>query len=810
MNSNVSLVFISIGKFHSRVLSSVAGNSNEIQVALSRTIAGNVQLPKNSTIDVTKLEVALSLFEETFVNADGSFVTEVNFTGSTVITSLLELPDSSETNPRYAPYLRAVVLESDTSILIDTLSTAVALVWQGIGVNALVEQSSLFTTRSLLAELPEIQALGNLLEAKLATNPYILSSGSAINSEIESVAEEALIAAATAIQSKITNETSMNSSMHLLGKFGEDAEVTPSEADGISIFEQNNTGNITLKNDTQLYLSAKITADNGQVLLPHISGYAGMAGPQGYGLLFLATSTDYKHPNSQNCIVEVITPGIDLEYDPRTHTATYFHVWKWLYIRTVVERVLWPILSELLPFVSKDDFITILFNHAPNLVDIITTKLLQGKITESIKSLFTLLWQDFASIPPGPITKALVKKFSENIKNIAEQGFAKAAAKIAAKTKIILNLTSNYVNSLDAWNDILITDQVINFKVKFPLKIEEVIPSKVKPNGKNKNFSILGNGFGEIKRGIWPFDSTLKPKVIFTDTNGRTHTIEPTNISQNGTLMDVLVKGGWLDENTKGPLKVGVHHPKDVLGAIVEKSPAVEIVDKVEISSISPNFGGAGITVTVYGAGFSEILSDNDVMVDGVIGLVVGATETSLKIVIPAILSPGTHSVKARTRFDGEWSDWSNTVNFTVIEGNIKITVCDNGHRKDDAFALYVDGLYQGTIYASTGIYCKTFSVSMSPNTHHSATLLGIEAPDNIGTYGISFEGVTNLSGNPLQGEDLVPGVRKDYSFNIVGARTVQSLSLSKPKKGAKYIPRVPSIEETVKDINNPYHKLAR
>jgi hypothetical protein len=779
-------------------VNSSAGDSNTIWVDLARALPGRIELPSGSTVDVTTLDVSWSPHPDDEINPDssGNFTTTADISGPTVVTALIE--DTTSTDPKYAVFLEGLALKGDTFITLNSQSTALALTWDSIGVQGLVSESSLSGARDLLEGLQEVKDLGTLLESKLATNPYVLGES---DTDIQTKAKAAILAAATAVQDALADGAltalkSLKIFRSIQGMFGPDAEVTPSGiVDGIQVYERDDTGNINIYNDTQLYLSAKITASDGAVLQSHITGVRGMAGPQGYGLLQWASINTYKQPNGKNCIVQVVTPGIDREYDPKVSAPR--DVAEWLVIRTVVERVLWPPISSVISVkINPGDLANIIMDKAPSMPAIMDDFFVQGNVSNGIKGLLTALYQDITSVPPGSITKAIAARYG---KGLVEKALAKIAAKIAAKLVPVLGQISaaydvaghlnNGVNAAGAVYDLVYTDSMIEYDVKFPLEIKEVVPSKVRCDEKDKTFLIKGSGFSKIVRGlVWT--QTLTPIVTFIDADGNEYPVEPHYINSNGTMMTVTVAGWWFDKYTKGPIKVTVHHPKDDPNTIAEKDPAVSIVTEVEISSISPEKGGEGTAATIYGAGFSNIISDNEVMFGSKIALISKATETSLNIVIPNGLDPGEYEVKARSRFDGTWSDWSNTVTFEVVEGEVKITVSDWGGLKDDAFALYVDGKYIGTMYASPSDYSDTYSMSLSVGTH-TAMLLGVEAPDNVGTYGISFQGVENVTGDPLSGTDLVPGVKKYYTFTVpsVAAKAVRKIT------AFPYTPNVPGPE---------------
>jgi len=49
----------------------------------------------------------------------------------------------------------------------------------------------------------------------------------------------------------------------------------------------------------------------------------------------------------------------------------------------------------------------------------------------------------------------------------------------------------------------------------------------------------------------------------------------------------------------------------------------------------------------------------------------------------------------------------------------------------------------------------------------HTVEMIGRAAPDGIGTYFIQFSGATVISGAPLSGSDLTPGVVKTFTIRV-------------------------------------------
>ncbi|SFC91876.1 IPT/TIG domain-containing protein [Pseudoalteromonas denitrificans] len=743
-------------------VSSINGESNAIWLSVQRTISGSVNLPANN---VTMSDVDIGFMEAVLPDAQGNFNLDISSQGNQTIVAIIQTSDSTVENPKYAPYLSAVTLAGESQVELSAATTALALIWDGIGINQLVNESQQVSAKTSIAGLPEVISLAEALEKALVADPYALNF---TDTNLVEINKAALLATANWVATNTSSTNIFNRNVELEEMA---ATVVPTEADDISVYERSGTGNVNLENDTQLYLSVKITTTDGQVLQKHITGLNGMAGPQGLGLLFWASTSEFSHPGGKNATVEVITAGIDKELSP--HVAAPISVWRKLFFRTWIERVIWPVIGEYLSVIDASTMTNIIVSAAPALVDTVTTKVLSGDATGAMKDLLNFIWGDFASAPPGPITTALAKRFG---KNIGEEILKKVAAKIGAKfvpgigqvalAFEVAGHVNNGLNAGKAVKDVLTTDQVLHFEVSFPLQVESVAPTKVKSNQVAHTFVLEGEGFSKIKRGIWPFDYYLEPEITFTSANGSVYKGKASTISQDGESMAVDVPAWFFSETLEGPLSVEVHHPTDEDTAKSNLKDAIEVVQNLELTSLSPDKGGNDEEVTIYGAGFSSAINMNEVMVGGKVTLVTAVSTDTLKIIIPDGLDAGTYDVLARVQNDGVWSDWAGPLQYEVLQAKIEITVCDSGNLKDDAFALYVDGKYLGTMNATNSNYCNTYRPTLSEGSH-TAVLIGVEAPDSVGTYSIDFTGVSNLSGSSTSGTDLTPGVSKLYSFDV-------------------------------------------
>jgi hypothetical protein len=88
----------------------------------------------------------------------------------------------------------------------------------------------------------------------------------------------------------------------------------------------------------------------------------------------------------------------------------------------------------------------------------------------------------------------------------------------------------------------------------------------------------------------------------------------------------------------------------------------------------------------------------------------------------------------------------------------------DNGNLLDDIFEVKVDG--QTVLTSSAPVRSISTTLNL-PAGNHGVQMIGRAAPDGVGTYFIEFSGATVVSGDPLSGTDLTPGVVKNFTIRV-------------------------------------------
>jgi len=760
-------------------VSSVDGESNAIWLTIKRQISGQIEMPPGAAINVSDLDVAWDVDEQIFAAENGTFSSNINISSASIITAVYEDPASTEEEPLLSAYLMALVLPEDNFVVVNSHSSVLALIWSAINPQALVAEDSLQTVRDILSDLDEVKSYGELLQNKLVDDSDTLNKSDA---ELQAAASQAILAAVNAIQTAIEEETVGELQSSLLKPRAlehKPAAINPQGMlDDIQIKERENTGNLDLINDTNMFLSAQMTSLSGTLVKPHTTAFWDLIAPQGYGVAAVSTVTPFNQPMGRSVIVQVVTPGADREFEPKIEAP--YHVWQPLMARTVVQQAFWPAFQIAIGVKMDPKAITDIFLEHVFSVSEVSIKLRRGQTRDAMLQILSILKEDFLKQPPGsgPISKALVtylaKKYGKRflIKKLGRM-LAIKLIPIFGQIETAVNVAGHIQNAtgtVKAIVDLATTDAVLEYEVNFPPEIDEVISGAIRPSGKAHSFIITGRGFSLIKRELAPGVNLFAvPQVTFTDANGRSEQVYPDmgEVERHDDKMTVQLSGAFLDpDKLAGPIKIKVHHPEYTADAFVIKDPAIEVIDQIKITSVVPDKVHKGARATVYGAGFSNVISNNEVMIGGRSALISFATESMLQIVIPSGLEPGDYTVTARSMWNIEWSDWSNEFPIEIVEGQVKITVSDNGSDKDDAFALYVDGRYIDTMYASWDSYSQVYPLDLSAGPH-TAMLLGVEAPDDVGTYMIKFEGEESLAGDSTSGSDLVPGVRKYYNFSV-------------------------------------------
>jgi hypothetical protein len=752
-----------------------SGVSNPFLFTVSSNAYGTISPPHGSSVAPGSLTVYSGFGTQATPQSDpwGSYTVQLPVDSSDIDFMVAVLPKSGN-QLRDAMYLSAVTLPNESYVTLDSQSTAVALVMMGLQVVQQVKMESIVTARSLIANLPEVTGLASDLGAALVQDPYFLSHQS--QAFIDKTVS-ALEAAQNAVDDGLKNGTLDGWGAPLQSLLGWDPTISPEDKQSsVLLYHVGQTGNLGVANYNQVYLSIRmVDARNpNPPLVKHIDDWysSNLVGPAGWGLAgvleLISNDKTFDQPQWKKCVVDAITPG-GAEKPSPAFTGEERDVMLAVYYRTLFDRVFCSTLSGIIGFrFSVTDFSRLMMSNFKDAVAASTALALNGDPAGAAKVLVKALRDDL--LKGGVITRnivyaILVKQYG---KEAAEQIVEKILEKIVVAgipvfgtALAVIGYGTTVGTAAKAIGDIKVMPPRIQWEVKWPLEITDVIPDKVMrlegkpPYGvpKDKELTIKGSGFSpiEVSGGWWGESSTIKPNITITDEEtGKEVTAEPKTINEQGTEMTVTLPGWLLGEAEKGPLAIKVTH--DEAEAVSPKK--VSLVSNVTICWVSPMEGCSGNVAALLGCGFSAQIGKNAVTFTGekktARATVTGCDSWGQKLlaIVPSGLEEGKYQVTVEVE-----GQKSNSVDFTVKEGNVSITFGDNGWALDDRFSLYVDGSMVVAMLApspSVGPY----KLKLTEGTH-TVELRCIDAPDDVGTYFITFQGVASVSGDPLSGSDL-------------------------------------------------------
>lgn len=314
--------------------------------------------------------------------------------------------------------------------------------------------------------------------------------------------------------------------------------VTPGEQFDIRVFQTDlRTGNLSVENDTSVYLSAEVRNSVGHALQPHIASYFDLKtlSPQrGLFLAFDASVGNLSAPGGRNADVDIVTPGLRMPQpsDTRGTEAQFF-----LRFRTIVDRVLLPVFNEVVgaklnPGPIAQSFLI----HNYDVVQDVRSAFAAGNAQSAVSLVVNAFLRDADNL--GPMTRL-----------IARMAFGVAArpggviARIAARLASNLNLTANVVNRAatfgaavgvaKAIDDFVNTPGLLQWRVEFGLEITESSPLTLERRRRPQTLCLQGVGFRQT-------DGTAA-EVVAQNTEGIGIDVEDVRVNENGTEMCVYL-----------------------------------------------------------------------------------------------------------------------------------------------------------------------------------------------------------------------------------------------------------------------------
>ncbi|MEE9336755.1 MAG: hypothetical protein V3U87_01630, partial [Methylococcaceae bacterium] len=496
-------------------------HSNSIWVKINKTIKGKIKFVSNR-VDSTHLVVGVNE-DDNHPSVSGDF-TIARYRGKpTLIPAFIHTPDQTE-RPEYVLHLSAIALPEDDFVEVSPISTAIALIWIGMGVELNISPKDYVLFREQIAELPEIILFADLLTQALITNPYVMQekfkTGTLYN------ANYAALTAAYGLINQYQIDKVNEKKNDLLTKKSDSkkARVFPEEFDDIQVYEsKNDVGNITIENSTQLFLAIEIKDSEGNILqaYPKNSFSPLVAVPQSNWFGF-ASKKLFKQPQEKHSIVRVLTSGVDnyLEYHS---IGTVDRIRTGLMIRTFIERIFFPLFS-VLDIPEKEISKIIILSQSP--IYSAVGNALTGENIEIIDisgAIINGLVDDLLG-PGGPIVEGLTRKYGGSfISKAIGKKLAMLLTPGVAPVDILFK-TIKAIPAVVAISDVVSTDAQIDFNVQFTPTIEYVVPNQLQEHELKDDISILGSGYGAVIDEV--NDEKVYPEIYFRDQEGTIKIVE--------------------------------------------------------------------------------------------------------------------------------------------------------------------------------------------------------------------------------------------------------------------------------------------
>ncbi|PMH74624.1 hypothetical protein BCU59_02320 [Vibrio cyclitrophicus] len=722
-----------------------------------------VQVEQATGLDRSKLYLDSADDDETLISTGTTSIAVSDVVGDLV--TLLHVDDTETPIP--VGYLPTIPNVDDYTL--NSKTTALGLLWFTMDLDWTKEANASITLTNLLT-LPEIEALGTHTYQAISSDINYLTTLDLYETKVYT---DAIAAINNYFQSKSVQSYSSTS-----------VTVVPDgELDGMSVSFSG--GDLIVANDTKLFTAFEYYDSNEKIVPGCTYGdnffSQNFVGPQSSFWYVSGKGKCYDLENYQSGKVRILTPGSDVEYDSKIGVSQLSpkldKIHAILFYRSLLESMALPIVNwgldqAELPKLKGQELTTILSEVQWFATEVASFTTGGGSKDATVDSFIAKLKGDITS--NGPFTKAvaqyIAKKYGIDaaakalsrsaFKAVPIIGNAYAIYKTGVGTATMFGEIGNYAYDLHN-NDLL-----IDFNVLAPISVESATPSSLTQPDAPVRVIINGMGLGSYDPGI--FSSEVKPTIILEDaTTSKQLTLSPYHIESDGTELWVMVDNNFLVEGHAYNIEV---QAADTAAGSSRLESAIEIVDdQVQLDYLERVAGSLSNEYIIHGTGFSHVQLENEVLLDNETKLAISSSsENRLMVRLPVTLASGVHTIKAKLKEDPEWS---NELQVTIAQNNIQITVCDNGSAKDDNFALDVNNQRVGQTQTTKSKYCFTFPITLSVG-QHTASLSGLDAPDGVGTYSITFNGASSVSGDSLSGSDLEPNTPpKEYGFTVTSTQ---------------------------------------
>lgn len=776
-NSRLDLVIPSTAQSGVWSIITENGKSNSIKLEVVKASNVNISVANNYPLALNSLVISNDSFEEYAVDNNGN----ANVTINQDQVGFLDVFANWKGAEGIA--LQAITLPTDQQIIINSASTATAMALEMSLDFSALSISEAAAIRQQVNQLPEVIALTQVLDTQIATNPLVASSS---DKQIIAARIKAMEAATKVVQSQISvkiNNASADLPMMARAAMqplpdGYEPEITPEQYDikvnaqrdnkTAGLFGGDLTGDVEVENDTQLYLSTKITnLNDGSLLYPHVQSYldGSVVKPQSKIFFDAYIKKDYGQCNFSDCKVEIASKSSSSIDAGASRAGSY------VMTRTVVERIAVPIVQKFIGSRIDDSELYVLIVAAsPVLIDTIYNDLNNSslsdeeKVKRSGEKIATFILRDFFS--NGPLSKYIQKKLSIDVgEEIAKQIIIKAGLKAVPYVNAVslgydvikFGLVSRNISLAVA--DLSTVPAKIEFDVVWPLEVFSFTPLAHDVEDGSVTIKFEGIGLQKVANSYAIGDNGFGTSIATT----------LSGISANGRQAGIT-----LTESELIDLENNVEFSFFEQGASTGKSPeeVLELTAKLVIKKLEPDTVAVNDQLCVIGSGYSNNNADNRVHLMGEDGdiILTPSTASSKKLCLTVPQKAISGDIFVTVDKDQTGLEKSNTAYLTVLKSDIAITFGDNGSANDDTFALFVNGQLIHSMSAPARSVGPFKIDNLKAGVVHTIQLRGITAPDAVGTYYIEFSGndIDSIEGDSYTGSDLTAGASKTWKLLIM------------------------------------------
>ncbi|MEM7604504.1 MAG: hypothetical protein AAF411_04035 [Myxococcota bacterium] len=565
-----------------RAMTSDGRTSNAVVIRALAEYLVDVDVPTGAVFDESDLTLSGYAAEEVVAPFGGFWRVRAAYERPAVVEATVDGPGAGDP-PRTV--LRTLVSPRLVARL-DEVSTAAVTGMQLNQAWGRLDDEGLELAFQGALESPDVIALGAAFRtAATGDDDYMRNPSGALVAALE--------AGATAVES-IMDALVPRPPLELRAE----GTVTPGEQNDIRVFQTDlATANLSVENDTSLYLSAEVRDSRDQPMQAHISSYLDLAmlSPQrGLFLAFRASSGGLRAPGGRNADIDIVTPGLAVPQPMGTAAA---EAQFYLRFRTIVDRILIPLISEVVSAkINPGPIGQILLVQNYDTVQDMRSAFAAGDASGAITVLINALLRDAENL--GPLTQYVGRRM------FGAAGVSGAVTRLGARLATNLNLLAAAVRSAatvgaavgigKAIADFVDTPGLLEWNVEFGLEVIGSEPLNLERKRRPQSMCLSGVGFRES--GGSPADLE-----ITNTASGFAVDVRDISVNSDGTELCF-----YLGSDVSAALG-------DVLEARISREDTGEVVRygipverTLRITQLSPAELTFRERARVYGAGFGQ------------------------------------------------------------------------------------------------------------------------------------------------------------------------------------------------------------